>query len=862
MRRRPGLLPTLLALTAVGGGGDVAAEPAPARIRALLVGVAHCPLLEQALGTERYRREVALVGPPHDVALLRDVLVGRLGATPEDVTTLVDPTDPVRAPTRRTILRGLARLGREANAGDTVFVLLAGHGTQVLDLDGDEPDGLDEVFLAADARPRRPEDVGVPGGILDDELGAALDVVLARGARAVLVVDACHAGTMARGASGAMRTRWLEPGALNLPPPARRPGVAVDPRLVDAARPGLTAVYAAGPDEKAAETRLPLGAADARPHGLLSWALAQELARSSGRSTWRKVGARLVASVVALGVHGARPRVEGDLDVALLPSDGPLAADAAAWLEGDSVAVDAGSLDGLCTGDVLDVRPAADARPGARPLARGTEAVVVSVGPLRAHAALGSPADRHALRSIAANDATPLRARVVARAGRDVTLPLAVVDGEGRPLPRSLLDPAVRAALEDELLRSTFPPTDDPREAAWHLVVYGSGSVLRSARWLAGHDAPRIADGRGLKSALAHVARFERLVRLAGERRMPPPPGLVVEGVRDGRPLTDGERTRPGDRLSFRARNDGGSAVDVWAFLLDAALGVTCVFPDAARSPRLAPGASATLVEGAVTDETLGAEHLLVVATPAVADALPADFRWLESPPLQHTASTASRGGKGGDLRDALTAAAFGGPPPTVPRGGGAGDGGLLLRSWTTAWEPLAALRPDQVRAGATATLGGGATDDRSPLDPVGPGRASLARSPLATRGPDLLVHQSNDTTTVVLLAPGVARDDTADEVRRLVAERRLPAAIALSHSATGRSVFYDRDGDGVFDLRLDDVEGDAGADLRVELGADGTIVRARTDQPWLRLSYLDASRHRPETMAHTLALLRALLIP
>jgi hypothetical protein len=38
-------------------------------------------------------------------------------------------------------------LVNDVKAGDSLFFMYSGHGTQVKDLDGDEDDGLDEAYI-------------------------------------------------------------------------------------------------------------------------------------------------------------------------------------------------------------------------------------------------------------------------------------------------------------------------------------------------------------------------------------------------------------------------------------------------------------------------------------------------------------------------------------------------------------------------------------------------------------------------------------------------------------------------------------------------------------------------------------------
>jgi uncharacterized caspase-like protein len=119
-----------------------------------------------------------------------------------NATTLLD-----EQATRRGILDGLAGLMERAGYGDTVLFTFSGHGTWMLDEDGDEADGRDEALC--------PHDV-MGGVIVDDDLHALFSD-RRRGVRVVMVSDSCHSGTVMRFADLAQsdtrdRVRFLEPG--------------------------------------------------------------------------------------------------------------------------------------------------------------------------------------------------------------------------------------------------------------------------------------------------------------------------------------------------------------------------------------------------------------------------------------------------------------------------------------------------------------------------------------------------------------------------------------------------------------------------------------------------------------------------
>ena len=87
--------------------------------------------------------------------------------------------------TRANLLSGMRGAAKALKAGDLFLLTYSGHGGQMPDVNGDEPDGKDETWCLYD------------GQLIDDELYFALSR-FAAGVRILVLSDSCHSGTVTR----------------------------------------------------------------------------------------------------------------------------------------------------------------------------------------------------------------------------------------------------------------------------------------------------------------------------------------------------------------------------------------------------------------------------------------------------------------------------------------------------------------------------------------------------------------------------------------------------------------------------------------------------------------------------------------
>lgn len=122
-----------------------------------------------------------LNGCINDVTSMSAKLRSDYGFT--NITELTD--DAAVKPTRDNILREFTNLLANAVPGDLLFVLYSGHGSNVVDRNGDEADGRDEMIITSDLK-----------GILDDDLKAIIQTNLKKDVTLFAMFDSCFSGTI------------------------------------------------------------------------------------------------------------------------------------------------------------------------------------------------------------------------------------------------------------------------------------------------------------------------------------------------------------------------------------------------------------------------------------------------------------------------------------------------------------------------------------------------------------------------------------------------------------------------------------------------------------------------------------------
>ncbi|MEM8983719.1 MAG: caspase family protein [Pseudomonadota bacterium] len=215
-------LPALLAVACVAYGPTAFAAE-----RAVVIGISDYVTDKSPSGIVRERRIKNLPAAEKDSALFTELLIQRFEFDRDNIHRLTN-----QEATREAILGSIEHvLVKESEPGDIAVLYFAGHGSQVENDASTELDRLDETLLPADAVS------GVPD-IRDKELRRLLNKVIDRGAELIVVIDACHSGSVTRGfALPSQVTRGVKP--------ARQSWAPFDPGPLPSTRGALVLTSAA-----------------------------------------------------------------------------------------------------------------------------------------------------------------------------------------------------------------------------------------------------------------------------------------------------------------------------------------------------------------------------------------------------------------------------------------------------------------------------------------------------------------------------------------------------------------------------------------------------------------------------------------
>lgn len=350
-------------IAAICGFITCLADETHATRRALIIACSEFPLAPSV---------APLPGAANDAIRFRQLLTSEKYAFDEVESLVGWQADSDLNPTAENIAAAFERLIAATQSGDQVFILMSGHGLQVKPIAKtsdtlgavEEPDGMDEAFVAADYGPKLKV-------IRDDQIGEWLSQLKARQAHTWIVFDCCHSGSLTRGDDDENQKRILTIDAeASRETRVANPKSAPDTGFLDLStnriedKPtnsagSLVALFAAQNYETTPEVTRPPGAekVPANRRGLLSFHLEYLLHNASGQTTYRDLENALAARYAAeRGMGGPNPYFEGDSDrrlFGLATIDSPvtmrLSKRQAQWI------LHGGVMDGVVIGAILDV---------------------------------------------------------------------------------------------------------------------------------------------------------------------------------------------------------------------------------------------------------------------------------------------------------------------------------------------------------------------------------------------------------------------------------------------------------------------------------------------------------------------------
>ncbi|MFM7333410.1 MAG: caspase domain-containing protein [Tabrizicola sp.] len=639
----------------------LAAAPAVARENyALLIGANQYPSLE-----ERWW----LKGPANDVELVAQYLTTEAPVpfAAQNVTVLSDGVAGAEAPTLAAIRGAFAELTAEVRPGDFVYLHFSGHGTQAPALDpSTELDGLDELFLPVDIGPWSDQVGEVQNALVDDEIGALIDGLRAKGADVWAVFDSCHSGTATRAVEAEdVRVRQLPPEALGIDLDGVEVSRSVDPRATEAPFDGgegegsFVAFFAAQTNEVTPEKNLPKGKPGRKPQGVFTWTLMEVLAEYPN-ATYGQVGQEVLRRYAVKNLAKSTPLFEGDLDrVVFWGEGGARVSQWSAEMTDAGFVIPAGELHGLAVGDMLAVMGSA--------AAADDEALgYVELASVETFSSLGQAVEKDGkvlpaelpkgvtLRKLDAGlDFTLTVALPAAGSGPADALLAALGELQGAAGPRLTF---VAADQEADVRLAVLPESPRP-DAIWVLPATGLAEDLGATPSVSTGDKDGAELAAVLADTLTTMARAQNLLKLAGAVGASNPE-VEVELLtrtpedRNLRPLpfTPVPTLMPDDEVHVLAKNNSDGPVDVNVLYIGADWSISHWF-----SGRLQPGDELKKGLFKISADVLGQERMLVVVTPARPQSPVEDLSYLAQDALD---STRSVGGSAFDA--ALAEAGFG----------------------------------------------------------------------------------------------------------------------------------------------------------------------------------------------------------
>ena len=206
-----------------------------------------------------------------------------------------------KAATKKGIMDALDNLAEKATRGDVIYIHFSGHGQQITDLDGDEPDGYDEAWIPYDACKDYSAKYKGQNHIVDDELFDFLNQLRTKvgdKGKIIVVSDACHSGSGTRGDEDEDVVRGVQE---RFEVPAERNAGSVK-------RESMTWLFVSAC--KAYQNNFEYRDSQGNYHGMLSYLLWENRA-SMSNATWQEVMATIDNRMLYVAKYPQQSQREG-----------------------------------------------------------------------------------------------------------------------------------------------------------------------------------------------------------------------------------------------------------------------------------------------------------------------------------------------------------------------------------------------------------------------------------------------------------------------------------------------------------------------------------------------------------------------
>ncbi len=301
-----------------------------------------------------------LKGCVNDARLIHSILTEQFGFPPDHLTLLLDEDAK-----RDRILAAFDQLVEDTQPDDMVVFHYSGHGSQMRDREGDEPDGWDETIMPSDSGRGDKEN----RDITDDEIYLRLLKLGEKTSHITLIFDCCHSGSVTRDAFGGLsRSVEADERSIDELPPS--PLGADDTQLTragtrDAGPSGWLpigqkyVVLAGCRDEESSYEYRAKDGGQVVQHGSLTYHLSRELRQARSGTTYRDVFERVAPQVTAANSK-QHPQIEGMLDRELfgIKEIHPVAFVRVTHREGDKITLAGGAAHGITVGSQWSIHAA------------------------------------------------------------------------------------------------------------------------------------------------------------------------------------------------------------------------------------------------------------------------------------------------------------------------------------------------------------------------------------------------------------------------------------------------------------------------------------------------------------------------